>query len=129
MVKAVGYGSPPNHTKWQKGQSGNPKGRKKGSVNFKTDLLDELSEVIQVTESGKPIRITKQRALLKALLMKGLKGDVRAASLMMTLLKRHDLAEPVDVEADLTTEETAALENLLDRRAAQRRNQNEGEDK
>ncbi|MGJ3627161.1 DUF5681 domain-containing protein [Sphingomonas sp. MMS24-JH45] len=30
----VGYGKPPIHARFQKGQSGNPKGRKKGSKNL-----------------------------------------------------------------------------------------------
>jgi len=119
MSKKVGYGSPPVHSQWQKGKSGNPKGRKKGSVNFKTDLLAELGEVIPVTEGGKPKRITKQRALIKALLTKGIKGDVRAANAVIAWTAKL-LATDLDIasEADLTPQERAALDDLLDRRAA-----------
>lgn len=83
MTRKVGYGSPPEHSRWTKGQSGNPRGRPKGKLNFATDLAAELSETIQVSEGGKPMRITKQRALLKSLVTSGIKGDVRAAQLMM----------------------------------------------
>ncbi|HVR89854.1 MAG TPA: DUF5681 domain-containing protein [Novosphingobium sp.] len=83
MTGKVGYGSPPEHTRWAKGQSGNPRGRSKGKANFASDLAAELSETIQVSEGGKPKRITKQRALLKSLVTSGIKGDVRAAQLMM----------------------------------------------
>lgn len=84
MIRKVGYGSPPDHTKFVKGQSGNPRGRPKGKANFATDLAAELSETIQVTEGGKPKTITKLRALLKSLITRGIKGDVRAAQVMVT---------------------------------------------
>ena len=34
----VGYGKPPLHSRFTRGQSGNPKGRPKGVRNFKTDV-------------------------------------------------------------------------------------------
>jgi len=81
MTKPVGYGSPPDHTKFQKGQSGNPRGRKKGRKNFMTDLIEELSETVEITENGKRKTITKQRALQKSVVTRGIKGDVRAAQI------------------------------------------------
>jgi hypothetical protein len=39
----VGYKSPPKHTRWKKGQSGNPKGRKKRRiVNDLRTLFESL---------------------------------------------------------------------------------------
>ena len=68
----VGYGRPPQHTRFKPGQSGNPKGRPKGTINLKTDLMEELSERISVSEGGKPKKLSKQRALLKSLVAKAI---------------------------------------------------------
>lgn len=92
MRDGVGYKRPPVATRWKKGQSGNPSGRKKGTLNLKTDLMAELAEIIQINEGGTPRRITKQRALLKSLAARGIKGDARAANLILSLIAR--LLEP-----------------------------------
>jgi hypothetical protein len=40
--RGSGYGKPPLHTRFKPGQSGNPRGRPKGSLNFTTDLKTVL---------------------------------------------------------------------------------------
>lgn len=81
---AVGYGRPPIATRFKPGQSGNPKGRKKGTRNFKTDVRNELDEVITVHEGGRAMKITKQRALIKALVAAAIKGDMRATTALVS---------------------------------------------
>jgi hypothetical protein len=85
----VGYRKPPKAAQFKKGRSGNPTGRRKGSLNLATDLRDELSERITVREDGKPRRISKQRALIKSLLAKALQGDPRAATALLALSARE----------------------------------------
>jgi len=81
---AVGYKRPPVATRFKPGQSGNPKGRKKGVRNFKTDVRHELDEIITVHESGRPMKITKQRALVKALVAAAINGDMRATTALVS---------------------------------------------
>ena len=95
----IGHGKPPKATQFKKGQSGNPQGRPKGAKNLTTDLKEELEEKIHITEGGQPLEITKQRAMLKALLAKALKGDSRAAATLITLklgLEQSEGAHSVD---------------------------------
>lgn len=81
----VGKGKPPEHTRFQKGQSGNPTGRRKGSKNVATLLEQVLNERVIVTENGKRKRITKLEAMLKQLTNKAASGDHRAIKLLMPL--------------------------------------------
>jgi hypothetical protein len=94
MTEDIGYGKPPKATRWRKGQSGNPSGRPRGSPDLAKDLESELAEVIQITEGGKSKRITKMRALLKALAARAIKGDTRAANILITLSARLIEADP-----------------------------------
>ena len=84
----VGFGRPPRHTRFRAGKSGNPKGNAKGAVNLATDVQDELAERIGIREGGRNLKVSKQRALVKALLARGLKGDTRAAGLLLQLVAK-----------------------------------------
>ena len=49
----VGYGTPPLHTRFQKGQSGNPKGRPRGRKNLSSLLNEALNGWVIVVENGR----------------------------------------------------------------------------
>src|SRR5947207_5927526 len=88
----VGYKRPPRHSQFKRGHSGNPTGRPRGAKNISTDLMEELSERISVREGERSLKVSKQRALLKSMLSKAMKGDVRAAGVVFQLVAR--LIEP-----------------------------------
>src|SRR5271170_7569864 len=66
----VGYAKPPHKTRFEKGKSGNPAGRVKGSKNVSKLLLQALGEPVVVNENGKRKRITKGEAMIKQLVNK-----------------------------------------------------------
>ena len=81
----VGYGKPPKANQFPPGVSGNPKGRKKSSRGLKTDLRAELHSKVPVTENGKTRQLTKQQLVLKAMVTKAAKGDVKAAAQVLSM--------------------------------------------
>ena len=79
----VGYGKPPRHSQFKEGQSGNPKGRPKGSKNSATILEEALSERVTVTEGGKRKAITKRAAAFKQLVNRAVSGDPRHMRMLL----------------------------------------------
>ena len=105
----VGYAKPPTQTQFKPGESGNPKGRPKGIRNLNTDLEEELSLKILVTEGGTQKETTKQRAMLKSLFAKALNGDVRAAGVLINLILGLEQARIADKEPEILGEDDLAI--------------------
>jgi hypothetical protein len=127
MVKRdyeVGYGKPPRKHQFRPGQSGNPKGRPKGAQNLATDLKEELEEQIVVSEGGKSRTMSKQRALVKALLAKALKGETRAAQALIALKLAVDQATGAQPEEEVLLEEER---EIIDRFTARLRGRSPAE--
>ena len=81
----VGYGRPPVHSRFKPGQSGNPRGRPKGTLNFTTDLKRILQAPVTLNDGRKTRRVTTQEAALLRLAEKALKGDPRALEKLVSL--------------------------------------------
>lgn len=77
-VSPVGFKSPPKHTRFQKGRSGNPRGRPRGSRReIPYDTV--LGQMVTIREEGRERRVTAAEAFLLHLTRKGLAGDSAAA--------------------------------------------------
>ena len=105
----TGYQRPPKRTQFKKGQSGNPRGRPKGTASFKSDLDAELREKLVLTENGREKRITKQRAFIKTLTAAAIKKDIRAVNALLACMRLFGVgneeqptesqnADPADLE-------------------------------
>jgi hypothetical protein len=74
----VGYGKPPKHSRWKSGQSGNPRGPKKGSRGIRRDLHKALEARHSIRVNGKVVKGTSQELALYALATRAAAGDIRA---------------------------------------------------
>tara|TARA_R100001163_G_C4997016_1_gene147571 strand:- start:111 stop:521 length:411 start_codon:yes stop_codon:yes gene_type:complete len=107
----IGYKKPPKKHQFKPGQSGNKKGRPKGTKNLKTDLMEELAEMITIKEGGKAKKISKQRAMLKSLAVKAVQGDLRASNTLLTMtIKLLTDEGELPEEQELTATDKAVLD-------------------
>ena len=112
---SVGYCRPPQEHRFKKGHTSNPWGRR-GKPKPKVDFLDE--EVV-VSVAGKPRRMKRWEILDRALFQHGTSGNVSAAKLLLENHRRRQQDNRHDdkAEADLSVEDRAAFERLIERSA------------
>jgi hypothetical protein len=109
----VGYGKPPQNTRFKKGQSGNPRGRAPGAKDLKTLLIDTLNEPVVVTENGGRRTISKRQAIVKQLVNQSAKGDWRAVKLLVDMLHETEGGgEPEAGESSFGEADQKVIEQL-----------------
>ncbi|MDO8433560.1 MAG: DUF5681 domain-containing protein [Candidatus Binatus sp.] len=79
----VGYRRPPRQHQFKKGQSGNPKGRPRGSKGSKTLLRKILAQKVAVNEQGQQRSISMLEVVLKQWINKAARGDYRSIRLLL----------------------------------------------
>jgi hypothetical protein len=81
-----GYGNPPGSTRFQKGRSGNPRGRPPGRHNRPPyDVI--LGQIVTIKEDGVERRVTAAEAFLLYMTKRGLGGDGAAARSAMAAIE------------------------------------------
>jgi hypothetical protein len=81
----VGYGKPPKNTQFQKGVSGNPRGRSKKSLDADHELIRESKSFMTINENGKRKRISKHKVVVKQLTKQAMTGNTQALRIYFNL--------------------------------------------
>jgi hypothetical protein len=105
----IGYARPPKSGQFKKGQSGNPRGRGKGSKLFAEMVSEALDEKVMINENGSRRMITKREALAKQVANKGATGDLKSIKLLFEILEGLDDRERVTKSE---TEKSTASERI-----------------
>jgi len=106
----VGYGKPPHHTRFVKGQSGNPRGRPPGAKNMKTLLTKALNELVMVTDHDGRRKVSKREAIVTQLVNRSAKADFKAIQILLGLIRDIEgHAEPGAADHDTFTEADAQI--------------------
>ena len=116
-AKQVGYRNPPEATRFIKGQSGNPKGRRKGSLNVATVFARTLREKVVVKENGQRKTMTKLEAAIKQFVNKAASGDLRALQLLVSLSREAETREsqPQPNSLALSESDQKVMEGIMKR--------------
>ena len=103
----VGYAKPPAKTRFQPGQSGNPRGRPTGAKNkpqhISTDTLHDiiLSEAyrkVTITEGNKRKEIPILRATVRSIALAAAKGQPSAQKLLLDIVNKTEAARRQAIE-------------------------------
>lgn len=112
----VGYGKPPQGSRFKQGRSGNPKGRPKGSLNLATVLQRTLRETIVISENGRRKVMTKLEAAVAELVRKATSGDGHAIRYLCQLVtSAEDRSVVVEPTTQLSETDQKVMANILNR--------------
>lgn len=87
----VGYRKPPKDSQFKPGQSGNPKGRKKGAKGMKTIALQVLTEKVAVRTENGVKKMSRIEVLFRKLAEMAAKGNLRA---QLSAFSMYEVALP-----------------------------------
>ena len=112
----VGFGRPPKLARFKKGQSGNSKGRPRGSLNLATVLQRTLREKVVIKENGRRTVVTKLEAAILQLVKHATSGDGQAirypCQLVISGEERSIAAEP---QTQFSETDQKVMDNILKR--------------
>ena len=111
----VGYRKPPKNTQFQKGISGNPRGRPKTAWDFDRELLRKASLLLSITENGQRIHVSEHTVAIKQLMKQAMTGHThglrtyrlhfRQAQERIALMADSQPSKPVKTDVKTLTDE------------------------
>jgi len=85
----IGNKRPPRHTRFQPGQSGNPKGRPKQKKSLAMHLKETLFRPVTIKENGRRRKVPYMKAFVNSVAHRAVNGDPTARRDLLVLLHRY----------------------------------------
>jgi hypothetical protein len=91
----VGYGKPPQATRFQPGRSEHKGRRRKRSTTLGMDIKKGLNTKVRVRagENGEPIKMTEREFAVAGLVQRAMKGDMAAIKMVLKLDREAELID------------------------------------
>ena len=96
----VGYGKPPAESRWKPGQSGNPKGKKKGTQSFKQIFLEAANKIIVLKDANGVQRVSQIKAVMAVCFAEAFKGKPKMLEKLLVFAKEFLPLPPPETEQD-----------------------------
>lgn len=119
----IGYGRPPKHSQYKKGQSGYIQGRPKGRKSLRTIIQEEMRRTIAVKINGERLKVSRMHAFVLGEINRGLAGNGPAAKRLweFVLLNFHldekkNEVEPSTHDSDNALQKITAKLDLMGER-------------
>jgi Family of unknown function (DUF5681) len=111
----VGYGKPPVSGRFKKGQSGNSRGRERGSKNAATLLAEGINQPFRIKEGGRTKQVTRLEAAIDQMAEQAARGDPRATKFIFDMLHKFGDKMPGAKAAGFEQADHQVIEHLLAR--------------
>jgi hypothetical protein len=89
----VGNKKPPLHSRFKRGQSGNPAGRPKGRKTLSKALLDEFHKPVSATVNGRPIKATSAKLFVASMVKDGITKGPQSKKLLLSAVRESEALE------------------------------------
>lgn len=115
---SVGYKKPPKHSRFKPGQTGNPKGRKKGRTSLRALIDKVLHELIPLRNSKH--KLPALEVLVRNARNRAIGGDPKSITGLIALMRAAGIIEPEaahDADTPLTEDDVALIADYWQRQS------------